>query len=255
MPRKPFGLSINAGAEKVDVPDSDPVERRPGARSRGPARLTVQQGRQEAVDPMQMSYVVTEDTFEKDGVKISRTGVEIKSKKKAGKASGKLDPSMLEMGRVLGRGAGGRVVEAVHKQNGRKLAIKMVTLFDRTKRGQLVKEIKALYSCKCKCLVKFFGAFYTEGSISLALEFMDMGGLNIIYRYILKEFCSRFDLPPLIYYNLNIISRWSRQCAAEPRPRGAARRDYVPNAVGPRIPRARAPAAPRHQAAKHLNEQ
>ena len=178
MPRKPFGLSINAGAEKVDVPDADPVERRPGAVARGPARLTVQQGRSEAADPMEMSYVLTEDNFEKDGVKISKTGVEIKSKKKSGKVSGKLDPSMLEMGRVLGRGAGGRVVEAVHKQNGRKLAIKMVTLFDRTKRGQLVKEIKALYACKCKCLVKFFGAFYTEGSISLALEFMDMGGLD-----------------------------------------------------------------------------
>tara|TARA_B110000208_G_scaffold118355_1_gene144865 strand:+ start:129 stop:1334 length:1206 start_codon:yes stop_codon:yes gene_type:complete len=175
-----MGLSINAAAEKTDIPMSDPVEAGGGAARRRPPMLAKTQGRAEAVDPLEMSYIVSEDNFEKDGVKISKTGVTIKATKgrKGGSVSGKLDPSMLTMGRVLGRGAGGRVVEAVHKQNGRKLAIKMVTLFDRTKRQQLVGEIKALYACKCKCLVKFFGAFYTEGSISIALEFMDMGGLD-----------------------------------------------------------------------------
>ncbi|CAM9456584.1 unnamed protein product [Phaeothamnion confervicola] len=58
------------------------------------------------------------------------------------------------------------------------LALKIMNLFDKGKRDQLVREINALYDADCPCLVKFYGAFYRESAITIALEFMDGGSLE-----------------------------------------------------------------------------
>lgn len=60
---------------------------------------------------------------------------------------------------------------------GTPLALKVINLFDRSKREQLIREIVSLYDAQCPNLITFYGAFYREGSITIALEYMDGGSL------------------------------------------------------------------------------
>ena len=69
------------------------------------------------------------------------------------------------------------VLQATHGPTGTPLALKVINLFDRSKREQLIREIITLYDAQCPTLITFYGAFYREGSITIALEFMDGGSL------------------------------------------------------------------------------
>jgi len=87
----------------------------------------------------------------------------------------------LEIGAVIGKGATGAVLEAVHKPTGTRLALKVINMFDKSRRSQLIREICTLYDAACPSLISFYGAFYREGCITLALEMMDGGALaNLI---------------------------------------------------------------------------
>lgn len=46
-----------------------------------------------------------------------------------------------------------------------------------SKREQLIREIIALYDANCPNLITFYGAFYREGAITIALEYMDGGSI------------------------------------------------------------------------------
>ena len=86
------------------------------------------------------------------------------------------------MHEVVGRGASSYVQRAIHVPTGTRLALKVVNVLDRTKRQQLVKEISALYEADCESLIEFYGAFYREGQITIALEYMDGGSWENILR-------------------------------------------------------------------------
>jgi serine/threonine protein kinase len=73
------------------------------------------------------------------------------------------------------------VIHGVHGPTRTPLALKIINLFDRSKREQLIREIVALYDAQCPNLITFYGAFYREGTITIALEYMDGGSLaNVI---------------------------------------------------------------------------
>jgi mitogen-activated protein kinase kinase 1 len=57
------------------------------------------------------------------------------------------------------------------------LALKVINLFDKSKREQLIREIVTLYDAQCPNLITFYGAFYRDGAITIALEYMDGGSL------------------------------------------------------------------------------
>ncbi len=84
----------------------------------------------------------------------------------------------LEIGDVIGRGGSSVVVRATHIGTGTPLALKVISLYDKSKRDQLIREINTLYHAECDALVKFYGAFYREGTITIALEYMDGGSLS-----------------------------------------------------------------------------
>ncbi len=89
----------------------------------------------------------------------------------------------LEIGDVIGRGGCSVVVKAIHTGTGTPLALKVSSLFDKSKRDQLIREINTLYHAQCDSLIKFYGAFYREGAITIALEYMDGGSLhNVIHQ-------------------------------------------------------------------------
>ena len=119
------------------------------------------------------SYIVRDGVFVKDNVAIMPTGVAMKDAPR----TFVVDPESLVLGEVLGRGASSYVQAAVHRPTGTPLALKVMSLYDKSRRGQLVREIQALYDADCDCLVSFYGAYLREGTISNALEFMDCGTL------------------------------------------------------------------------------
>lgn len=65
----------------------------------------------------------------------------------------------------------------VHRPTGMQMAVKSINAYDKDKRRQLINDIKALENAECPFLVKFYGAYFEEGSIRVVLELMDAGSL------------------------------------------------------------------------------
>ncbi len=129
-------------------------------------------------DPSGKSYVLDGANFVKDNVAVFPTGVAMKDATR----TFVVHPETLVLGEVIGRGASSYVQRATHAPTGTQLALKVISVFDRSKRAQLIREIQALYDADCDCLVSFFGAFHREGAISIALEYCDLGPLPLAMR-------------------------------------------------------------------------
>ena len=87
------------------------------------------------------SYILTDAHFVKDDVAVFGDGVAMKG---AGRTF-VVQPESLILGEVIGRGASSYVQRATHAPSGTPLALKVINIFDRAKRAQLIKEIQALY--------------------------------------------------------------------------------------------------------------
>lgn len=96
------------------------------------------------------------------------------------------DVSMKE---VLGKGSAGTVYRANYKKTGVDVAVKVVNIFEKEKRKQLVNDLKALTlmsipdsqgmaSIPCPFLVNYYGGFFDEGSAKILLEYMDRRSLR-----------------------------------------------------------------------------
>lgn len=83
----------------------------------------------------------------------------------------------LEMVEVLGKGASSVVRKAIHRPTGTPLAVKILNVFDKARRDQLVRELRTLYSSTFPWLVTFYGCLYDEGAMHILLEHMDGGSL------------------------------------------------------------------------------
>ena len=76
--------------------------------------------------------------------------------------------------RAVGQGVSGVVNEVVHEPTGRTMALKVIPLdtVQKETRQQILSELRTLNNSSCPNIVRFFGAFYEKGSISICLEFM-----------------------------------------------------------------------------------
>lgn len=119
------------------------------------------------------SYIANDDVFIKDNVAINSTGIAIRNNPK----TFTLVYDELDMGDMIGRGSSSVVIHGVHAPTGTPLALKIINLFDKSKREQLIREVITLYDAQCPNLITFYGAFYREGAITIALEYMDGGSL------------------------------------------------------------------------------
>lgn len=82
-------------------------------------------------------------------------------------------------GPTIGAGAAGRVYLADHVPSKRTMAVKVVNVYDKEKRNQLLKELETLCTYVSRHLVRFYGAFYDgSGAVHIALEYMDHGCLS-----------------------------------------------------------------------------
>jgi len=124
-------------------------------------------------DPMEESFNMDGDVFVKGDIAINSTGVAMRNNPK----KFTLLYEELEIGELIGRGSTSIVMSATHAPTNTKLALKVINLFERNKREQLIREIITLYDAQCPSLITFYGAFHREGSITIALEYMDGGSL------------------------------------------------------------------------------
>ena len=88
----------------------------------------------------------------------------------------------LEIRRFIGKGSAATVQEVLHKPTGLLLALKSINAYDKEKRRQLMNDIKALENSDCPFLVRFYGAYFDEGQVKVALELMDGGSLRDIVK-------------------------------------------------------------------------
>jgi len=88
----------------------------------------------------------------------------------------------LEMKKQLGKGSAGNVHLAVHKPTGTKMAVKVVNAYDEQTRQQIFPELQALLGMECDCIVQLHDAFFDQGKICLALEYMNAGSLDSLLK-------------------------------------------------------------------------
>jgi mitogen-activated protein kinase kinase 1 len=121
------------------------------------------------------SFDLGDTTFRQDEVAINRQGLLIDGKQGI---RDDVDPADITHGKTIGRGCSSYVQLCEHKSSGNLLALKVINLYDKDKRHQMMEEIKLLYYADCPSLIKFHGAFFKDSAISICLEYMDLGSLH-----------------------------------------------------------------------------
>ena len=76
----------------------------------------------------------------------------------------------LEMLEILGKGASSLVRKALHRPSSTMLAVKILNVFDKGKRDQLLRELRTLYSNPLPWIVGFHDCLYDEGAMYIVLE-------------------------------------------------------------------------------------
>ncbi|KAK0057446.1 dual specificity mitogen-activated protein kinase kinase 1-like isoform X1 [Biomphalaria glabrata] len=83
----------------------------------------------------------------------------------------------------LGAGNGGVVTKVSHRPSGLIMARKLIHLEIKPMvRNQIIRELKVLHECNSPYIVGYYGAFYSDGEISICMEYMDGGSLDLILR-------------------------------------------------------------------------
>lgn len=92
------------------------------------------------------------------------------------------DPDLEKLGE-LGSGNGGVVMKVRHKPTALIMARKLIHLEVKPAiKKQIIRELKVLHECNFPHIVGFYGAFYSDGEISICMEYMDGGSLDLILK-------------------------------------------------------------------------
>ncbi|XP_044256669.1 dual specificity mitogen-activated protein kinase kinase dSOR1 [Tribolium madens] len=119
------------------------------------------------------------ESLEMDATQQRRIDVFLSQKKEIG---GDLSDDDLEKLGELGSGNGGVVIKVRHK-SGLIMARKLIHLeVKQAIKLQIIRELKVLHECNFTHIVGFYGAFYSDGEISICMEYMDAGSLDLILK-------------------------------------------------------------------------
>ncbi|KAK1790864.1 hypothetical protein P4O66_014711 [Electrophorus voltai] len=106
----------------------------------------------------------------------------------------------------LGAGNGGVVNQVCHKPSGLVMARKLIHLeIKQAIRNQIIRELQVLHECNSPYIVGFYGAFYSDGEISICMEHMDGGSLDQVLkeaRRIPEEILGKVSIAVRIYYDM-----------------------------------------------------
>jgi serine/threonine protein kinase len=94
-----------------------------------------------------------------------------------------INPAELELGQVIGQGSCGIVNAGRHIPSGTLLAIKVsctqsINIYERDRRRQLENDLKVLDGYNSPYLVRYYGAFFNEGTVKVVMELMDFGSVR-----------------------------------------------------------------------------
>lgn len=96
---------------------------------------------------------------------------------------GELTPDVFDKIGELGAGNGGVVMKVKHNPTELIMARKLIHLEIKPAiRNQIIRELKVLHECNSPYIVGFYGAFYSDGEISICMEYMDGGSLDLILK-------------------------------------------------------------------------
>ncbi|RTG86978.1 mitogen-activated protein kinase kinase 1 [Schistosoma bovis] len=94
---------------------------------------------------------------------------------------GELHPEDFEKLNELGKGNGGVVSRVRHTTTGLIMAKKNIHLeIKPIVKTQIIRELQVLHDCNSPYIVGYYGAFFADGDISLCMEYMDGGSLDIV---------------------------------------------------------------------------
>jgi serine/threonine protein kinase len=110
----------------------------------------------------------------------SDKGVQLTSEGSPQKSFSDVTLEDLMITETLGRGCSSFVQKAVHRATGAVYAVKVISLFDKSKRDQLIAEISALFDAKCLALISFHGSVFRDNKIHVVLEYMDLGSFDLV---------------------------------------------------------------------------
>ncbi|CAH8590141.1 unnamed protein product [Dicrocoelium dendriticum] len=97
---------------------------------------------------------------------------------------GELKPEDFEKIKELGKGNGGVVSQVRHKTTGLIMAKKNIHLeIKPAVRSQIIRELQVLHDCNSPYIVGYYGAFFADGDISLCMEYMNGGSLDIVLQH------------------------------------------------------------------------
>lgn len=114
----------------------------------------------------------------KEGIVNTNTGISLY-----------ISPNELQLGQVIGHGSSGVVYAARHVPTGTLIALKVtarqaINIYERERRKQMANDLKALDEITCPYFVKYFGAYFEEGVVKIAMELMDVGSIRRIVKAI-----------------------------------------------------------------------
>ncbi|CAH8826699.1 unnamed protein product [Trichobilharzia szidati] len=102
----------------------------------------------------------------------------------------------------LGRGNGGVVTKLQHKSSGTLLIRKTFELdVKTTTRAQIVRDLQVLWECISPHIIEFHGAIHSDCLISIYMEYMDVGGMDLLLRMV-----GRFPEPIIIHIADSVVS-------------------------------------------------
>lgn len=121
----------------------------------------------------------TLEELEMDDTERKRIKVFLSQKEKIGELS---DDDLEKLGE-LGSGNGGVVMKVRHIPTTLIMARKLIHLEVKPAiKKQIIRELKVLHECNFPHIVGFYGAFYSDGEISICMEYMDGGSLDLILK-------------------------------------------------------------------------
>jgi len=124
------------------------------------------------------SYRVDKDgSFQHEELTITKEGVRKGSKKEL---SLKITYDEIKIYEKLGSGSSGVVHRARYKDQD--IAVKIISIFEREKRHQILREIRSISRPISPFVASFIGAFFKDGSIFIALEYLNAGSMEDILK-------------------------------------------------------------------------
>lgn len=128
------------------------------------------------------SYTVNNGRFEKDGITVGPNGILSRSPDDVHNFESIFKFEEFELLELLGRGASSTCRKATHKPSSTTMALKIINMDDANKRKQLVTELRTLVGASCKQFVNMLDAFFHDGTVYIALEYMDGGSIDNIQK-------------------------------------------------------------------------